>query len=115
MKVEGKTPTFGVVGEENAVEVIILVQEDAGGEVAEVACFFTPLFVKRSYFYFLGSPDRSVEVGDRETTFQKRVICAWTKCCCVALVDYFWIKVDLSAVIDTSGKATQKDANLGER
>ena len=50
--------------------MVKLVEEEAGGETGEGFAKLDAVLVKRSDLDFFGSPDRSVEPGDRETAFE---------------------------------------------
>ena len=60
----------GVVGKEDAIEVVLLMEEDPGGETGECFCNLYTVLIDCSDFNFFGSGDGAVEMRDTETSFE---------------------------------------------
>lgn len=113
-EVEGEIVSQSVIGEEYSLEVIVFVHGEAGGETGQSLAKLDSMFVDRLDFDLLGAPDRAVEPGDRETTFEGGAIFGAAERELLTLIEDDWIEVDFDFFLEVGDETAEIVADLGE-
>ncbi len=111
-KVEGLVLGEGVIGKENAFEVVVFVENDAGLEGFENFGELATVFIYGLDLDFVGTENGTIEVGDGEATFEIRFVGVFAKSEVVRLVKNFRVEVEVGAIMEPSDEKTNIVAYL---